>query len=72
MSVSSRHPSPPRSCKVSYPLLVKMLTGGVTPILPSSERVDELQDDMLAFHEVKHLLGLPELMALRSRIRRQE
>lgn len=34
-------------------------------------RIDALTDDMLTFDEVKHALGLPALLGLRSRIKRQ-
>ncbi|MBV9121890.1 MAG: isocitrate lyase/PEP mutase family protein [Planctomycetes bacterium] len=86
---------------VGYPLLVNMLTGGVTPILPVEElerlgykiavcpiesllvagaaiqrliqalltrgRVEDL-DNLMSFAEVKHLLGLEDVLALRKRL----
>jgi 2-methylisocitrate lyase-like PEP mutase family enzyme len=88
--------------QVRYPLLVNMLTGGVTPILPVDElgrlgykivvcpiesllvagaairrliksllnrgRADLPASEMMTFAEVKQLLGLDEIMALRSRL----
>jgi 2-methylisocitrate lyase-like PEP mutase family enzyme len=89
--------------EVRYPLLVNMLTGGVTPILPVAElqqlgykiivcpiesllvtgaamlrlinallakgRVDQPDTEMLTFAQVKQLLGLDEVLALRSKLK---
>jgi 2-methylisocitrate lyase-like PEP mutase family enzyme len=86
--------------EVPGPLLVNMLTGGVTPILPMAElerlgykivvcpiesllvtgaamrrlihallhtgRVDQVECSMMTFAEVKHLLGLDEVLGLRG------
>jgi 2-methylisocitrate lyase-like PEP mutase family enzyme len=91
--------------EVRYPLLVNMLTGGVTPILPVEElgrlgykivvcpieslliagtairrliaalltrgRVDLPASEMMTFAEVKHLLGLDDVLGLRDRLRAQ-
>jgi 2-methylisocitrate lyase-like PEP mutase family enzyme len=88
--------------EVRYPLLVNMLSGGVTPILPVEElnrlgykvvvcpietllvagkavqrliqalltqgRVDLPSNDLMTFAEIKTLLGLDEVMSLRSRL----
>jgi 2-methylisocitrate lyase-like PEP mutase family enzyme len=88
---------------VHYPLLVNMLTGGVTPILPVDDlqqlgykivvcpiesllvagaaiqrliqalltrgRVDQPASDMMSFTEIKKLLGLDEVLALRERMK---
>ncbi len=88
--------------EVKYPLLVNMLTGGVTPILSVGElqqlgykivvcpiesllvtglamqrliqallthgRVDVPSVEMMTFDQIKHLLGLPEVLELRSRL----
>lgn len=87
---------------VNYPLLVNMLTGGVTPILPVEElgqlgykivvcpiesllvtaramqrliqallttgRADLPETEMMTFAQVKELLGLDEVLGLRSRL----
>ncbi len=84
---------------VKYPLLVNMLTGGLTPIVDcdalqemgyqiavcpietllvagaaiqrlierfkTEGRVDSLKDEMMSFAQIKELLGLPEILALR-------
>lgn len=86
--------------EVRFPLLVNMLTGGVTPILPVEElhqlgykivvcpieslliagaaiqrlikalmtrgRVDDVDDEMLTFAQVKQILGLEEVTRLRE------
>jgi 2-methylisocitrate lyase-like PEP mutase family enzyme len=88
--------------EVRYPLLVNMLTGGVTPILPVAElqqlgykivvcpieslmvtaaamkkliqallttgRVDRATEDMMTFAEIKKVLGLDEVLNLRSKL----
>jgi 2-methylisocitrate lyase-like PEP mutase family enzyme len=88
--------------EVRHPLLVNMLTGGVTPILPVEElerlgykivvcpiesllvagtaiqrliqslltrgRVDLPADEMMTFAQVKELLGLGEVLALRGKL----
>jgi methylisocitrate lyase len=91
--------------EVSHPLLVNMLTGGVTPIAPvddlerlgykivvcpiesllvagkaiqrlitaflSRGRADLPADDMLTFAEVKQILGLNDVLGLRTRLESQ-
>jgi 2-methylisocitrate lyase-like PEP mutase family enzyme len=91
--------------EVRYPLLVNMLTGGVTPILTVAElqqlgykivvcpiesllvagaaiqrliqalltegRVDHPADDMMTFGQIKQLLGLDEVLELRSRLEKR-
>jgi 2-methylisocitrate lyase-like PEP mutase family enzyme len=91
--------------EVPYPLLVNMLTGGVTPILSVTElqqlgykivvcpiesllvagaaikrliealltegRVDHPGGDMMTFGQIKQLLGLDEVLELRSRLAKQ-
>jgi 2-methylisocitrate lyase-like PEP mutase family enzyme len=91
--------------EVRYPLLVNMLTGGATPILPVSEleklgykivvcpiesllvagaaiqkliktlldrgRVDLPAEEMMTFAQVKNILGLDEVLGLRSRLARK-
>jgi 2-methylisocitrate lyase-like PEP mutase family enzyme len=88
--------------EVKYPLLVNMLTGGVTPILTVEElgklgykivvcpiesllvagaaiqklikalltkgRVDQPDAEMMTFAEIKKVLGLDEVLALRDRL----
>jgi 2-methylisocitrate lyase-like PEP mutase family enzyme len=88
--------------EVGYPLLVNMLSGGVTPILSARElqqlgykivvcpiesllvtgaamlrlinallthgRVDQAADDMMTFAQIKQVLGLDEVLALRSQV----
>ena len=88
--------------EVHKPLLVNMLTGGVTPICPVDElaamgykiavcpiasllitgtavrrvidvlltagRVDGLADEMMSFEQIKQLLGLDEVTALRGKL----
>ena len=92
--------------EVNYPLLVNMLTGGVTPILPVDElgrlgykivvcpiesllvagaaiqrliqalltrgRSDLPPGDMMTFDQVKHLLGLSEVLNLRQMLAGQD
>jgi 2-methylisocitrate lyase-like PEP mutase family enzyme len=88
--------------EVRYPLLVNMLTGGVTPILSVAElqqlgykivvcpieslmvtgaamkkliqallttgRVDRASEDMMTFAQIKQVLGLDEVLNLRSKL----
>jgi 2,3-dimethylmalate lyase len=88
--------------EVPYPLLVNMLSGGATPILPVDElerlaykivvcpiesllvagaavqrlikalltrgRVDLPAEEMMTFDQVKHVLGLDEVLGLRDRL----
>ena len=90
---------------MNYPLLVNMLTGGVTPIRSIREleklgykiavcpiasllitaagvqrvvntlldegRVDTLANEMLTFDQIKQLLGLDEVTALRTKLEKQ-
>jgi 2-methylisocitrate lyase-like PEP mutase family enzyme len=91
--------------EVKHPLLVNMLTGGVTPILTVDElgklgykivvcpiesllvagaaiqkliqalltkgRVDQPDADMLTFAQIKKVLGLDEVLALREKLEKQ-
>lgn len=92
--------------EVNKPLLVNMLTGGVTPILAVDELdrlgykiavcpiasllaaghviqrlvhalqsegcVDQLQNEMMTFDQIKKLLGLDETLSLRTRLQRKQ